>query len=74
MNKVKEYLVKQYHQAAITNDYWDYVLYNEIRNGVDFDSNYPEMVEAVTAADIQQMAVDILKSNRRIEITMHSAQ
>ena len=74
MNKVKEYLVKQYHQAAITNDYWDYVLYNEIRNGVDFDSNYPEMVEAVSDADIRQMAADILKSNRRIEITMHSAQ
>ncbi len=72
MQKVKEYLLKQYDQVAITNDYWHYVLYNELRYGVDFDKDYKKMVNEITANEIQQMARNIINSNRRIEITMLS--
>ncbi len=70
LDKVKKYLTKQYGQATITNDYWNYVLYNLLRHNVDFDDNYLDMVEAVSPADIQQMAARLLQAKRRIEVTM----
>ena len=72
LQKVKEYLLKQYDQAAITNDYWNYVLYSQLRYGVDFDKDYKQLVEKTTAADIQRIAQHLLQSKRRIEVTMLS--
>ncbi len=72
MQKVKEYLSKQYGQAAITNDYWNYVLYNQLRYGIDYDRDYLKLVDGVTPADVQQMAGRLLQSHRRIEVTMQS--
>ena len=72
LKKVKEYLLKQYDQAVITNDYWSYVLYNQLRYGVDFDKNYKQLVEKTTAADVQRIAKNMLQSKRRIEVTMLS--
>ena len=70
MAKVKTYLLKAYQQNAITNNYWDYVIYNYLRHGVDFHTGYEDLLNGLTAQDIQQIAKDVLKSNRRIEITM----
>lgn len=72
MDKVKKYLLKAYQQSIITNGYWDYVIYNHLRHSVDFYTNYEALVKALTPQDIQQIAKDILNSNRRIEITMMS--
>ena len=72
MEKVKKYLVKQYDQLAITNDYWSYVIWHQLEDGVDFDVNYCKMVEAMTAENVQQMARRILDAKRLIEVTMLS--
>ncbi len=72
MNKIKEYLVKQYQQGAITNDYWSYVIWHELDDDADFDTGYCTMVEQMTAADVQRMAQLMLASGRRIEVTMLS--
>ena len=72
MQKVKEYLVKQYDQMAITNDYWDYVAWHIIEDGADFDRDYKLMVQQTTAADVQQMARKMLDAKRCIEVTMLS--
>lgn len=74
MQKVKEYLIKQYGQAIITNDYWNYVIYNQLRYGVDFDKDYEKLVRQMKPSFIQRLASDMLRSNRRIEITMLSEQ
>ena len=72
MDKVKKYLKKQYGQMAITNDYWSYVVWHQLEDDADFDKDYCKMVDALTAADVQQMAKDILKQNHRVEVTMMS--
>jgi zinc protease len=72
MDKVRKYLVKQYAQFAITNDYWSYVVWHELEDDVDFDTDYCKMCEEVTAADVQQMACELLRQGRRIEVTMLS--
>ena len=72
MDKVRKYLVKQYAQFAITNDYWSYVVWHELEDDVDFDTDYCKMCDDVTAADVQQMACELLRQGRRIEVTMLS--
>lgn len=72
LKKVKEYLTKQYGQAVITNDYWNYVIYSNLRHGIDYDKDYLKMVNDLTADDLQQMARRIVNSHRRIIVTMHS--
>jgi zinc protease len=72
INKVKQYLVKQYGQIAITNDYWSYIIWHELDDDTDFDKDYCKMVEQITPADIQRMAQKILAANRCIEVTMLS--
>ena len=72
VQKVKQYLTKQYAQAAITNDYWSYIIWHEIDDDTDFDRDYCKMVGDVTAADIQRMAQRLLADKRCIEVTMLS--
>ena len=74
MDKIKQYLVKQYQQAAITNDYWSYVIWHELDDDTDFDTDYCKMVEAMTAEQVQRMAQTILNAHRCIEVTMLSEE
>ena len=72
LNKVKEYEYKTYGQVKITNDYWNYIAYNELFNKVDFDNNYLQRVKSLTINDIRDFAKKMLQTNNRIEITMKS--
>ena len=72
MQKVKEYLIKQYAQVAITNDYWSYIIWHELDDDVDFDRDYCQMVEQMTPAAVQRMARQLLDAKRCIEVTMLS--
>ena len=72
MQKVKEYLVKQYNQVAITNDYWSYIIWHELEDDADFDADYCKMVNDMTAQDVQRMAQRLLDAKRCIEVTMLS--
>ena len=72
VDKVKQYLIKQYGQAAITNDYWSYIIWHELDDDADFDKDYCKMVEEMTAEKIQRMAQRLLDAKRCIEVTMLS--
>ena len=72
VDKVKQYLIKQYGQAVITNDYWSYIIWHELNDDADFDKDYCKMVEEMTAEKIQRMAQRLLDAKRRIEVTMLS--
>ena len=72
MDKVCKYLVKQYAQFAITNDYWNYIVWHELEDDEDFDTDYCKLCEQITPADVQNMARELLRQGRRIEVTMLS--
>ena len=74
MEKVKKYLVKQYAQLAIDDGYWDYVVWHQIDDDADFDRDYCQMVEQMTARQVQLMAQRFLAAHRRIEVTMLSVE
>ena len=72
IQKVREFLIKQYAQIAITNDYWNYIVWHELEDDEDFDTDYCKLAEQITAADVQNMARELLRQGRRIEVTMLS--
>jgi zinc protease len=72
MKKVKEYLVKQYGQVVITNDYWSYIIWHELDDDTDFDIDYCKMVNQMTAQQVQRMAQRLIEAKRCIEVTMLS--
>ena len=72
MDKIKQYLIKQYAQMAITNDYWSYIIWHELDDNVDFDHDYCKMVANMKASDVQRMAQRLLDAQRCIEVTMLS--
>ena len=70
MDKVKKFLHKSYEQNITYDQYWDYLIYEYLRHGIDYHTGFLDVLDAVTPADIQRIARDMQKSNRRIEITM----
>ena len=48
------------------------VKWNELDADADFDEGYCDMVRQMTAADVQQLARQLLKNGKRIEVTMLS--
>lgn len=72
MDKVKKYLLKTYGQNSIDNGYWDYVIYHQLQDGIDFHTDYEQLVRNLTSREVQQIAKDLLGSRRRIEVTMQS--
>ena len=72
MDKVKKFLAKSYEQNITHNEYWDYVMYQYLRYGIDYHTGFQQTLQNLSAADVQQIAKDLLASDRRIEITMQS--
>ena len=70
LQKSKEFLLKAYRQQARSNHYWLHILYNMVYRGVDFDTDYEKITEAVSAHDVQQLCAEIIAQKRRIEVTM----
>ena len=72
IGKIKTYLKKAHQQETLVNDYWNSIVYQHLRYGIDMHSDYDTLVDQLTPTDIQQVAQAIIKSNRRLEITMKS--
>lgn len=70
LDKVKAYELKTYGQAAKLNNYWEYCMYNQLFNGIDFDTDYTAKVAALTPEAIRDFARQLLAPNNCIEITM----
>ena len=70
LNDVKEYERKNYDRMVVTNGWWEYVRYNQVQNGIDFQKNYLAEVDALTPDSIKEFCKDLLASGNRIQVTM----
>lgn len=72
--KVKAYELKVYNQVLRMNNYWEYVLYNDLYSGVDLDTRFTQIVNNMSGKDIQRLLKTILKQGNCIEVTMTSSR
>lgn len=70
LDKVKEYERKNYERAILTNGWWEYVCYHKQAEGIDFDADYINRVNALTPNDIRDFCKLMLKGGNRIQVTM----
>lgn len=70
LDKVKAYELKVYNQVLRMNNYWEYVLYTDLYNGIDVDTNFRYIVENMTCGDIRTTLRNLLNQNNCIEVTM----
>ncbi|MBO4657551.1 MAG: insulinase family protein [Bacteroidales bacterium] len=61
--KVKEYLLKNNIEDQRNNAYFSSVLREYIETGVDADTQYRQVVESITAADVAKATRKLLKQN-----------
>ena len=72
MRRGRKDFLKAHRQNVRDNGYWDYILYNQLRHGIDYETDFESVLNSVTAENIQRVAQDMLKQKRRIEVTMIS--
>ena len=70
LQKVKEYEHKNYDRAVLTNGWWEYVRYHELRDGIDFEKDYMKKVDNLTTDDIRDFCKQIIAQKNRIQVTM----
>lgn len=70
LDKVKAYELKVYNQVLRMNNYWEYVLYTDLYNGIDVDTAFRYIVENMTCGDIRTTLRNLLDQNNCIEVTM----
>lgn len=70
LQKVKEYMLRSYEESVKQNGYWLGAINEKVMFDRDFVTDYKATVEAITTADIQQVAKKIFKSGNRLEIGM----
>lgn len=70
LQKVKEFERKNYQRAVLTNGWWEYVRYHQLREGIDFNRNYLQKVDSLTTDDIRQFCRQLTTPGNRIQVTM----
>ena len=70
LQRIKEYEQKNYDRVILTNGYWEYLMTNELLDGVNLDKDYMQMVNAITKDDIKNICKSIISSGNRIQVTM----
>ncbi len=72
VEKVKEFMLKKHMEDAKENSYWLSILNGYFWEGIDMDSGYEELVDGMTAQDLQAFAQALLEQGNRIEVSMTS--
>ena len=70
LKNVKEYERKNYDRAVLTNGWWEYVRYHELRDGIDFEKDYLKKVDSLTPNDIRDFCKQLIAAKNRIQVTM----
>ena len=63
-------MLKKYNDNQKENSYWLNNLDNYFFTGVDNTKDYVETVNAISKADVQKFAADMLKQGNKITVVM----
>ena len=72
--KVKEYMLKNIDDQAKTNGYWIETINNWRQFGLDFHTDYKQVVQAQTPETVSALAKQLLEAGNRAEVVMLPAE
>ncbi|WP_455962552.1 M16 family metallopeptidase [Bacteroides bouchesdurhonensis] len=70
MQKIKEYMLKNYKDAQKENSYWLSNLNAYFYTGIDSTKGYEELINNMTAKDVKEFLDKLLKQKNEIQVTM----
>lgn len=68
--KMKEYMLKKADENAHENRYWSGVLMDYATEGVDLYTDYKNVINSLTAEDMEQFVASLLGQGNRCEVLM----
>ncbi|MCD7925204.1 MAG: insulinase family protein [Bacteroides sp.] len=74
LSKVKEFMLKKHKENIKENGYWVNVLDEYFWDQTDMNTGYDEMVNSITAQDLQEFTKALLDQNNRVEVSMTSEE
>ena len=74
LNKVKEFLLKKHAEDLKENSYWLKTMDEYVYTGVDMMANYDQILNSITAEDIQTFAKSLFSQKNRVQISMTSPE
>lgn len=72
LDKVKENMLKQYHELLNENGYWMAAIDQYVRADIDVVSDYEELIKSITNDDLKTFAKELFSQKNRIEVVMVS--
>lgn len=74
LNKVKEFMLKKHKENVKENGYWVNMLDDYFWDKADMNTGYDEIVNSITAKDLQEFTKALLDQNNRVEVSMTSEE
>lgn len=74
LNKVKEFMLKKHKENVKENGYWVNMLDDYFWDKTDMNTGYDEIVNSITAKDLQEFTKALLDQNNRVEVSMTSEE
>lgn len=72
LDKVKKYYRKVYNEDVEDNTYWMAMMRNWVKNGVNLDSGYLELLDSITVADVQDFVARYINTSNRLILLMEA--
>lgn len=70
LQKIREYMVKNYNDNLKENSYWMGALDEYYYTGTDFNTDYLNVVNSITVDDVKTFANDLIKQGNKVTVVM----
>lgn len=70
IQKVKEYMLKQYDENCRQNGYWKDYIVALYQDNIDMNKGYKDLVSEITVSSIRKFAASLFKQGNRAEVVM----
>ncbi|MDD4822174.1 MAG: insulinase family protein [Bacteroidales bacterium] len=70
LQKVKEYMIKQYDESCRQNSYWKDCIVALYQDNIDLNKGYRDIVSKMTVSSIRKFAASLFKQGNRAEVVM----
>ncbi len=72
LDKVKKYYSKVYDEDIEDNTYWMAMMRNWVKNGVNLDRDYRQLLNSITVADVQDFVARYINTGNRLILLMEA--
>ncbi len=71
MAKVKDYMHKKHQENLRENRFWSSALKDNLKYGVDYYTDYEQVLDSTTVEDVRKAIADLLSQKNETRIVMY---